>query len=142
MCVVGPSGSGKSSFCDALAQTYRHHGKAVRLVNMDPGNEQPLYACDADVAELVRVGEVERELQLGPNAALLHAFSFVTENAEWLLGQVRAGPDCCFILDFPGQIEIFSNTRAAPQLLQRLAREADLLVVQLYDSHFCSLRSL
>ena len=63
--VIGPAGSGKSTFCSALAQLYASLDRRCSLVNLDPGNEHAPYKPDIDIQELIRVGEVQTSLNLG-----------------------------------------------------------------------------
>lgn len=65
--VVGPPGSGKTTYCNAASQLLAALGRKVAIVNLDPANDIPPYTPSVDVAELVSLENVMRELQLGPN---------------------------------------------------------------------------
>lgn len=41
--VLGPPGSGKTTFCNGMEQFLRANGRDAAVVNMDPANEQLPY---------------------------------------------------------------------------------------------------
>jgi hypothetical protein len=40
------------------------------IVNLDPGNDVLPYKCAVDVMELIKLEDVMREMQLGPNGGV------------------------------------------------------------------------
>eukprot|EP00727_Mastigamoeba_balamuthi_P013282 m51a1_g8577 putative gpn-loop gtpase 3 (305) ;mRNA; r:210551-211465 len=138
--VMGPAGSGKSTYCEAMA---RHCGsggpgrRSVHVVNLDPAAEELRYRASIDVRELVRVEEVMQELGLGPNGGLLYAMEYVVQNIEWLAEELGDYDDDYLLVDCPGQVELYSHIPVMKTLVEALVR-ADYAVVGLYlvDSHF------
>ena len=53
--VIGPPGSGKTTYCDGMSQFLKGLGRNVVIVNLDPANENIPYKPDVDVAELIQV---------------------------------------------------------------------------------------
>ena len=53
--VIGPPGSGKTTYCDGMSQFLKSLGRNVAIVNLDPANEMIPYKADVDVAELIQV---------------------------------------------------------------------------------------
>ena len=49
--VIGPPGSGKSTYCAAMRASLAASGRKVVIVNLDPANEQ--CECDVDIRDLV-----------------------------------------------------------------------------------------
>jgi len=41
--VIGPPGSGKTTFCEAMSQFMKTIGREVAIVNLDPANENIPY---------------------------------------------------------------------------------------------------
>ena len=37
--VIGPPGSGKTTYCNGMAQLLRNLGRSVAILNIDPANE-------------------------------------------------------------------------------------------------------
>jgi GTPase SAR1 family protein len=69
--VVGPPGSGKSTYCRAMQQFMSASGRKVAIVNLDPANDNLPYEAAVDIADLVSLQEVMAELDLGPNGGEL-----------------------------------------------------------------------
>ncbi|KAF0299007.1 GPN-loop GTPase 2 [Amphibalanus amphitrite] len=137
--VVGPPGSGKTTYCAGMAELLRGTGRPVALVNLDPANETLPFAADLDLAELVTVEDVMRELRLGPNGALLYCLEYLEKNMDWLLQRLAALGDKYILFDFPGQVELYTHNAAVPRILRRLEKaNFRLTAVNLVDSHYCS----
>lgn len=66
--VIGPPGSGKTTYCAGAAQFLRAAARRkVAVVNLDPANDGLPYEPEVDVRELVCLESVMEELGLGPN---------------------------------------------------------------------------
>lgn len=65
--VLGPPGSGKTTYCNGMQQYLTVVGRKVALVNLDPANDVLPYKPDVDIADLVCLEEVMDEFKLGPN---------------------------------------------------------------------------
>lgn len=65
--VVGPPGSGKSTYCHGMQQYLTALGRKVAVVNLDPANDSLPYKNAVDIMDLVSLEEVMRETSLGPN---------------------------------------------------------------------------
>ena len=57
--VVGPPGSGKSTYCAGLQQYFGLTGRPCAVVNLDPANDAPPYTAAVDLAELVSLEAVQ-----------------------------------------------------------------------------------
>ncbi len=54
-------------------------------MNLDPANDpQTAYPCALDIRDLVRLEDVQREEELGPNGGVLFALEELEENWEWM----------------------------------------------------------
>lgn len=82
--VVGPPGSGKSTYCAGMHQFFSAIGRPAACVNLDPANDATPYPCALDVRELVGLEEVMEQEGLGPNGGVLYALEEVEENFTWL----------------------------------------------------------
>lgn len=65
--VIGPPGSGKTTFCNGMHQFLTLLGRNAVVVNLDPANECIPYECGVDIADLVSLDEVMQHMGLGPN---------------------------------------------------------------------------
>ena len=82
--VLGPPGSGKSTYCDGMHQFLSAIGRKASVVNLDPANERTSYPCALDVRSLLTVEEVMRDEALGPNGAVLYALEELEAHWAWL----------------------------------------------------------
>ncbi|KAI9842099.1 MAG: hypothetical protein M1837_007460 [Sclerophora amabilis] len=82
--VIGPPGSGKSTYCDGMHQFMSAIGRKSSVVNLDPANDRTSYPCALDVRDLVTLDEIMSDEELGPNGAVLYALEELENNFEWL----------------------------------------------------------
>ncbi len=81
--VVGPPGSGKSTYCNGLQQYLQLVGRKLAVINLDPANDDLPYECTIDIADLVSLEAVMTSLHLGPNGGVL-PFCLATEQCLML----------------------------------------------------------
>lgn len=138
--VIGPPGSGKTTYVAAMAEMLRSLGRKVAIVNLDPANENMTYTSDVDIADLVQVEDVMDQMKLGPNGGLMFAMEFVRTNIEWLdkkLGDLDLSSYVIF--DCPGQVELYTVDNNMKEIIEHLGRQDyRLTCVNLVDSHHCS----
>ena len=82
--VIGPPGSGKSTYCDGMNQFMSAIGRKCSVVNLDPANDHTSYPCALDVRNLVTLEEIMKDDELGPNGAVLYALEELEQNFQWL----------------------------------------------------------
>jgi GTPase SAR1 family protein len=82
--VIGPPGSGKSTYCDGIHQFLSAVGRPCSVVNLDPANDSTSYKPALDVRKLVSLEEIMKEEQLGPNGGVLHALEALEQDFDWL----------------------------------------------------------
>jgi adenylate kinase family enzyme len=81
--VIGPPGSGKSTYCDGMHQFMSAIGRSSSVVNLDPAaNDASKLALD--VRDLVRLDEIMASEELGPNGGVLYALEELEHNVQWL----------------------------------------------------------
>ncbi|TKR64391.1 hypothetical protein L596_024934 [Steinernema carpocapsae] len=137
--VIGPAGSGKSTYCATLQQHTQNAGRTVHIVNLDPAAEVFNYKAAVDVKDLISVQDVQEdeELVLGPNGSLVFCMEYLVENFEWLHDALDEGEDDYFIFDCPGQIELYSHLPVMRQLVDALKSwDFNICAVFLLDTHF------
>lgn len=100
--VVGPPGSGKSTYCTALAQYLASTGRTVAVVNLDPANDGMAYRAAVDVTELVDLAAVMEETGLGPNGGLIWAVEYLESNLDWLLERLKPLTDGACVRELRG----------------------------------------
>ncbi|KAI9223108.1 GPN-loop GTPase [Blastocladiella britannica] len=126
--VMGPAGSGKSTLCATLLSHFESTKRRALLLNLDPAADHFEYAPHADVRDLVTLADVAEELEYGPNGGLVYCFEYLAENLDWLddamaLDEQAADADDYWIIDCPGQIELYTHFPIMRTIVQHLARK-------------------
>jgi hypothetical protein len=80
--VIGPPGSGKTTYCHGMLQYLSALGRRVAIVNLDPANDVLPYTPAVDVADLVCLDTVMEELHLGPNGGEGSKQAVAAEHAD------------------------------------------------------------
>ncbi|KAK1934758.1 putative ATP binding family protein [Babesia divergens] len=140
--VMGPPGSGKSTYCAAAKQFLTKLGRPSAIVNLDP-QVTPFdlpYSADVDICDLVESGNVSESFDLGPNATLLYSMEYILANLDWLTAKVDSLGDVYIFYDIPGQVELFTHHTALREIIERLQYKHNhrLAGVNLIDSTLCA----
>lgn len=127
--VIGPAGSGKSTFCKVLAEHYGVLGRSVHVCNFDPAAEDLFYEPSIDIRELISLEDAMEGKGLGPNGGLVFCMEYLTENITWLHDQLEDYSDDFLIIDMPGQIELFSHVPVIPLFVQVLQQQGYFVTI-------------
>ncbi|KAI8391165.1 GPN-loop GTPase [Radiomyces spectabilis] len=137
--IVGPPGSGKTTYCWGAYQYLTAAGRKVAVVNLDPANDHIPYPCAINVADLITLEDTMNELRLGPNGGIMFCVEYLLKNLDWLTEQLDKLQDHYFLFDFPGQVELFTHHTAVKEILDRLQKlNYRLVAVHLVDAHYCT----
>lgn len=120
--VIGPPGSGKSTYCNGMHQFLSAIGRKCSIVNLDPANEQISYPCALDIRSLVTVDEIMAEEELGPNGAMLYALENLEHNVEWLQDGLKSLGEDYVLFDCPGQVELFTHHDSLKRVFFRIQK--------------------
>lgn len=143
--VIGPPGSGKSTYCDGMHQFMSAIGRKCSVVNLDPANDHTSYPCALDVRDLVTLEEIMADDELGPNGAVLYALEELEGNWEWLEAGLKGlggtgpvyGPshdaeeqkadrsdtaEDYVLFDCPGQVELFTHHSSLRNIFFRIQK--------------------
>ena len=122
--VVGPAGSGKSSFVAAFSSWLESFEIPYLTVNLDPAAEFVPYTPDVDIRAYVTAKQVMEEFMLGPNGAIVASvdltLSFLRELREEIF---EAAPEGYVLFDTPGQMEIFAFRQTGVEMVRELLGE-------------------
>lgn len=102
--VIGPPGSGKTTYCHAMSEFLKGLGRRVAIVNLDPANDVLPYEANVEISHLITVDDVMQSGKLGPNGGLIYCMEFLEKNIDWLLEELRNFKDCYILFDCPGQV--------------------------------------
>ncbi|KAG0677084.1 hypothetical protein C6P40_001013 [Pichia californica] len=141
--VIGPPGSGKSTYCNGMNQFLNSIGRNSLIINLDPANDRLPYDCTLDIRDVITLEEIMNDEKLGPNGGLMHCLEIFDESIEFFIEKIREliklsldGQSTYVIFDCPGQTELFTNSDVFKSIFQKLIKELDfrLCVVSLVDS--------
>ncbi|KXS14271.1 hypothetical protein M427DRAFT_124360, partial [Gonapodya prolifera JEL478] len=137
--VVGPPGSGKTTYCKSMAHFLGLAGRDVAVVNLDPANENIPYTPVLSIFDLITLEDAMEAVQLGPNGGMLYCLDYLEKNLDWFVDELSKSniKDKYLILDLPGQVELVTNHTAVPKVLEVLEKRLGyrLTVVNLIPSH-------
>ncbi|NXG88480.1 GPN2 GTPase, partial [Stercorarius parasiticus] len=137
--VIGPPGSGKTTYCHGMQEFMGRIGRKVTVVNLDPANEAMPYQCAVDIAELITLPDVMENLKLGPNGGLIYCMEYLEANFDWLQEKLAAFRGHYYLFDCPGQVELYTHHDALKNIFAQLAKwNFRLAAVHLVDSHYCT----
>ncbi|VVC33392.1 GPN-loop GTPase,P-loop containing nucleoside triphosphate hydrolase [Cinara cedri] len=138
--VIGPPGSGKTTYCDEMSKYLKEMGRQVAIINIDPANDSVKYEAAVNISELITVEDVMEYVNLGPNGSLIFCMEYLEKRLTWLLEKLRKYTDYYLLFDCPGQVEIYTHHNSMKNIMSAIQNELDLRLccVQLIDSHYCS----
>jgi GTPase SAR1 family protein len=136
--VVGPPGSGKSTYCNGMQQFLSSLGRPVTVINLDPANDSLPYPCNVNIFELIKLDEVMERFKLGPNGALIYCMEYLENNFEWLLDKLSSN-DQYYLIDCPGQVELYTHNSSLKNIIKKLEEKGMRIVsVHLVESQYCN----
>ena len=122
--VIGPPGSGKTTYCLGMQEFLGKIGRKVAVINLDPANDTLPYNCTVDISDLITLSDVMEYLSLGPNGGLLYCMEFLEKNFAWLQGRLQPLLDdgYYFLFDCPGQVELYTHHNSVKTVVQSLEK--------------------
>ena len=121
--VLGPAGSGKSTYCKILQDHAEVLKRDIVVINLDPAAETFKYRCDIDIRELITVVDVMLKQKLGPNGALVYCMEYLLNHMNWLEEQIETfAEDSYFLFDCPGQLELYSHYDIMTSIIKKLQK--------------------
>ncbi len=130
--MVGTAGCGKSTLTNEFKLWMEINGFQGITVNLDPGAEQLPYQPDIDIRDWLSLADVMSEYGLGPNGAQIACADMMALNAPDLREVMDTYEGHYFLMDTPGQIELFAFRRSSRELVSTLGA-SESLMVYLFD---------
>lgn len=119
--VIGPAGSGKSTYCRSIQEHCDTIRRTVHVVNLDPAAEDFGYNVSIDIRDLISLSDVMEELDYGPNGGLVYCMEYLVQNMDWLSDQIEDFGEDYLLFDCPGQIELYTHLPVMQIITRQLA---------------------
>ena len=128
--IMGFAGAGKSTLAKEFSEFLRDLGYRVAIANLDPGAEILPYKPDYDVRSMVRLVDIMRRENLGPNGGLIRATEIIVERISEVIDYLQrlARLNDWLLVDTTGQLELF----AFRELGERIVTMLELPSVGIY----------
>jgi hypothetical protein len=131
--ILGTAGSGKSTLTGSLLNYLEDHNLDTAVINLDPAVEKLPYDPDIDVRDYVDVGELMVKQGLGPNGALIASMDLLALKISDLKDEIESLRPNYFIIDTPGQMELFAFRETGPILLNAIIGDSRRVSLFLVD---------
>lgn len=136
--VIGPPGSGKSTYCHGMYQFMSAIGRKLCIINLDPANDRLPYPCELDIRDYISLEEIMEELDLGPNGGLMYALELLDKQGiDLFIGKIEQliNEGNYLLFDCPGQVELFTHHNSLYRIFKKLTqlKRLRLCVVSLID---------
>ncbi|AAL64846.1 ATP/GTP-binding protein [Pyrobaculum aerophilum] len=130
---IGTAGSGKSSLVASLSTWMEDQGYDIGIVNLDPAAEYLPYVPDIDIRDRISARKIMKQYKLGPNASIIAAVDMVVTEAERIKEEMEVVGAPIYLIDTPGQMELFAFRQSGAYLVQKLS-DVHSLVVYVADA--------
>lgn len=132
---IGTAGSGKSTLVSALSNWLEDQGYDVGVINLDPAAEFLPYVPDIDIRDRISARKIMKQYRLGPNASIIAAVDMVVTEIERIKEEMEVIGAPMYLIDTPGQMELFAFRQSGAYLVQRLS-DVHSLVVYVADASY------
>ena len=127
--IIGPAGSGKSTYCKIIQDHAYNNKRIIKVINLDPAAEIFKYKCDLDIRELININDVMNKQKLGPNGALLYCMEYLYDHIEFLDDYFNNnGDNMYYLIDCPGQLELYSHSDIMKKITNYLKKNGFSIV--------------
>lgn len=136
--LMGPAGSGKSTYCLEIFKNLTENKQSVKIVNLDPSVENMDYPDSIDIRDLIKIEDVMEEFNLGPNGGLIFCMEYFMDNLDWFHQEIEFSEKKNLIFDLPGQIELYTHSSLIRDFSFHIKKlfEIDLFGIFLLDCTF------
>ena len=124
---LGTAGCGKSTITNAF-QAWMHTQRLDAVtINLDPGAEALPYVPEIDIRDWVVLKDVMEEQGLGPNGAQILCADLVALNIKEVADVLEQFDTDYFLIDTPGQMELFTFRESSRIIIDALGHEDSVL---------------
>ena len=137
-------GSGKTTFMQRINAYLHSEKKPPYVLNLDPAVLSVPFEANIDIRDSVNYKEVMKQYNLGPNGGILTSLNLFATKVDQILSLMekratrapdsRIQPPQHFLVDTPGQIEVFVWSASGSILLESLASSFPTVIAYVVDT--------
>ena len=138
------SGSGKTTFMQRINNYLHTKKQRPYVLNLDPAVLSVPFEPNIDIRDSINYKEVMKQYNLGPNGGILTSLNLFATKIDQILGLMerRAKPTLDstmqppkhFLVDTPGQIEVFVWSASGTILLESFASSFPTVIAYIIDT--------
>ncbi|KAF7505830.1 hypothetical protein GJ744_000405 [Endocarpon pusillum] len=141
---VGMAGSGKTTFMQRINAHLHSKKQPPYVLNLDPAVLSVPFEANIDIRDSINYKEVMKQYHLGPNGGILTSLNLFATKVDQILALMekrsRIPPDSKtrpphhFLIDTPGQIEVFVWSASGSIILESLASSFPTVIAYIIDT--------
>ncbi|KAL4913686.1 hypothetical protein BDW62DRAFT_192119 [Aspergillus aurantiobrunneus] len=142
---VGMAGSGKTTFMQRINSHLHSKKQPPYVLNLDPAVHSVPFESNIDIRDAINYKEVMKQYNLGPNGGILTSLNLYATKVDQIIGLLEkraapkpenpaARPIKHFLIDTPGQIEVFVWSASGSILLETLASSFPTVIAYIIDT--------
>ena len=138
------TGSGKTTFMQRINNYLHINKKRPYVLNLDPAVLNVPFQPNIDIRDSINYKEVMKQYNLGPNGGILTSLNLFATKIDQIIDllEKRANPPPDskvpapkhFLVDTPGQIEVFVWSASGSILLESLASSFPTVIAYIIDT--------
>ena len=138
------SGSGKTTFMQRINAHLHSKKQPPYVLNLDPAVLSVPFEANIDIRDSINYKEVMKQYNLGPNGGILTSLNLFSTKVDQILSlmekrsepssDAKSRPPRHFLVDTPGQIEVFVWSASGSILLESLASSFPTVIAYIIDT--------
>ena len=137
-------GSGKTTFMQRINAHLHAKKLPPYVLNLDPAVLSVPFEANIDIRDSINYKEVMKQYNLGPNGGILTSLNLFSTKVDQIislmekrskpLSDTKTRPPRHFLVDTPGQIEVFVWSASGSILLESLASSFPTVIAYIIDT--------
>jgi GTPase SAR1 family protein len=134
--IIGMAGSGKTTLMQRLTAHLHQNKVPIYVLNLDPAVARVPYGANIDIRDTINYKEVMKQYTLGPNGGILTSLNLFATRFDQVMAlfEKRASTVNYFLVDTPGQIEVFNWSASGSIMLETIASSFPTVIVYVIDT--------
>lgn len=137
-------GSGKTTFMQRINAHLHAKQQPPYVLNLDPAVLSVPFEANIDIRDSINYKEVMKQYNLGPNGGILTSLNLFSTKVDQIISlmekrskppsDTKSRPPRHFLVDTPGQIEVFVWSASGSILLESLASSFPTVIAYIIDT--------